>query len=314
MNQLLHTAINVLRESAFNLLSILLFIVAGVIIGEVLKLTSWSKIFLKFSNRAGIWGIILASLIGMASPICTFGTVPVCIQLYRSGSKLPPLITFLSASSLMNPQMFIWTWGLIGPKMALLRILTVFIVSVALGLLSGLVKSEKLVANRVSEGIDDVHASEHETQKEIMCRPNIKTTTVWQFAKNAWGSLEYILFYLLIGIILSVLLKTFVPADFVQEVIASDKWYTVLVAALLGVPLYQCGGVAIPIINGLIQSGMGYGAALTFFLVGPATNFSPIFAFATIIKPKFVALYLAVLITFAILIGYLFGPISKLLT
>jgi len=312
INIIFHSAINVLRESATNLLSILLFIIGGVLLGEILKLTSWSKIFLKFSNKAGIWGIILASLIGMASPICTFGTVPVCIQLYKSGSKLPPLITFLSASSLMNPQMFIWTWGIIGPKMAILRIITVFIVSILMGLLSGLIAPEKLVATKIHTEDEDVHASENE--KEIMCRPSIKTTTFKQFAINSWNSLEYILFYLMIGIILTVVLKTFVPVDFVQDIILEDKWYSVLVAALLGIPLYQCGGVAIPIINGLINTGMGYGAALTFFLVGPATNFSPVMAFATIIKPKFVVLYLVILVTAAVLIGYLFTPISNLLT
>lgn len=306
LNQLLYTVINVLRESAFNLLSILLFVVVGVLVGEILKLTSWSKIFLKFSNKSGIWGLILASFIGMASPICTFGTVPVCIQLYKSGSRLPPLITFLSASSLMNPQMFIWTWGLIGPQMALLRILTVFLVSVLMGVLSGLIPSEKLVTGKITASAD--------LEKEVMCRSSIKATSVKQFAINFWNSLEYILFFLMIGIILSVLLKTFVPSDFVQQIIASDKWYAVLVAALLGVPLYQCGGVAIPIISNLINTGMGYGAALTFFLVGPATNFSPVMAFATLIKPRFVILYLAILITFSILIGYLFDPIAKLLT
>ena len=305
MDDILFTLTNVLRESAFSLISILLFVVIGVLVGEILKLTSWSKIFLKFSNRTGFWGLVLASIIGMASPICTFGTVPVCIQLYKSGSKLPPLITFLSASSLMNPQMFFWTWGQISMTMALLRILTVFITSIILGFLSGLVPSEKLISGKI--------LSSESNPNEIMCRASIKTVSVKQFFINIWKSLEYILFYLMIGTILSVLLKTFVPSDFVQNVIASDKWYAVIVSALLGVPLYQCGGVAIPIINNLINNGMGYGSALTFFLVGPATNFSPVMAFATLINPKFVIAYLAILISIAILIGYLFDPISKFL-
>ena len=300
MDDFIFNTINILRQSAYTLIGILPYVLGGVLVGEILKLTSWSKIFLKFSNKSGILGMLLASLIGMASPVCTFGTVPVCIQLYKSGAKLPPLITFLSASTLMNPQMFIWTWGLIGPKMALLRIATVLLTSLFLGFLSGLIPSEKLVSNKI-------HDTSENLECEILSRPSLKKTTIKEFLMNYWKSLEYILFYLMIGLILSIIIRSYVDQTLVSSLITSDKWYSVLVAAILGVPLYQCGGVAIPIISNLMETGMGYGSALTFFLVGPATNFSPIAAFATIIKPKFVAVYVAVLILFAVLIGYIFN-------
>lgn len=298
-------SISVIRIITYEFLKFLPYVVVGVLVGEILKITSWTKLFYKFTNKSPLISNLIASILGIASPICTIGTVPVCIQLYRSGVKISPLLTFLTSSILMNPQMLIYTWGFISPKMAIFRIVTVLIVSLSVGFISSLFPPNSIVNNKVEINTELAH--------EIEEKPSFKTITFIKFAKNCWGSFEYIAFYMLIGIIIGVFINSFVLENNVYRLFAPDKWYSVIFSALLGIPLYQCGGMTIPIINSMMREGMGYGQALTFFLVGPVTNMAPIMAIATILKKKYVVGYITIIIIIALIIGYGFAPITNIL-
>jgi uncharacterized membrane protein YraQ (UPF0718 family) len=74
---------------------------------------------------------------------------------------------------------------------------------------------------------------------------------------------------------------------------------------LLGIPLYACGGGTIPLIHALMGKGMSTGAALAFFIVGPATRIAPLVALSTIIRPSFIGIYILMLFAFAVLSGLL---------
>jgi len=87
------------------------YVLAGVILGEILKLTSWTKLVYVWTAKSRFLSILTASALGMISPLCTYGTVPVILQLFRAGVPLAPLATFLSVSSEMNPQLLVFTWG-----------------------------------------------------------------------------------------------------------------------------------------------------------------------------------------------------------
>ena len=108
-------------------------------VGELLKFTSWTKIIYKWVSKSPVVSVISASIIGIVSPLCTYGTIPVVIELYKSKVHIAPLIAFLAASSLMNPQLFIMTAGGIGMEMAIARTLAVFLFSFSVGMLSYLI-------------------------------------------------------------------------------------------------------------------------------------------------------------------------------
>jgi uncharacterized membrane protein YraQ (UPF0718 family) len=80
-----------------------------------------------------------------------------------------------------------------------------------------------------------------------------------------------------------------------------------LLAALLGVPLYACGGGVIPLIRALIEQGMAPAAALAFLIAGPATRVPPLMALATILRPAVVVSYVILLIAYSVLAGLVFG-------
>ena len=100
-------------------------------------------------------------------------------------------------------------------------------------------------------------------------------------------------------------MEVFVPDAWLVTVFQKPQWMGVLFGALLGVPLYACGGGTIPLIHAMIGKGMGTGAALAFFIVGPATRIAPLIALSTIIRPRFIGLYILLLFIFAVLAGFL---------
>ncbi len=240
----------------------------------------------------------LAALVGAASPLCTYGTVPVLVQLLRHGISPAPLLTFLVASSLMNPQLFVLMLGGLGPEMALAQLLSAVILSLTVGLIAGrwppqtLLNRHTLAANPASN-----------EQK-----PSITDGLFsWSgFLSQVVNLTESVGLYFVVGIIIAATIEVFVPSAWIVKLLGEEHWYSVLVAGSLGVPFYACGGGAIPWIKVLLREGMSRGAALAFFLVGPATRITALAALATVLSRQALALYMAFVLAGAVSLGYLF--------
>ena len=277
-----------------TLLGILPYLVGGILLGELLKFTSWTKILYKYVSKTPVVSVVLASIIGILSPLCTYGTIPVVIQLYKNKVHIAPLIAFLAASSLLNPQLFVMTAGGITLEMAIARTIAVFIFSVATGLLSYLIP-EKFMVRKNIPLYDDNGANILNREKKLFI--------VKQYCINSVKTLGHMAPYFLIGILLSGIIELYVPKQLIYDAFRAGRVQSILAGALLGIPLSPCGGSAIPIVGGMLDNGMGKGTALAFFIVGPATRPAPLIAMATLFTPFFIAAYVLFLIASAVLMG-----------
>jgi len=102
----------------------------AVVVGRMMD-HRWMR---RFLTRGGKIPIIAASVIGVVSPMCTFAAIPLVGGLLAVGVPLPPLMAFLVASPLMNPSLFIVTWGGISPEMAVMRLLSAMFLGITAGL------------------------------------------------------------------------------------------------------------------------------------------------------------------------------------
>lgn len=287
----------VFQKSGQNLVGLLPYVLGGVLVGEVLKLTSWTKLIYRGVSQAPFRAIFLAASLGMLSPLCTYGTIPVVLLLYRAGVDLSPLITFLATSALMNPQLFVITWGGLGLELAMVRVGAVFLFGLGLGLL--LYKlPRRWVAN------PDIVVSP-EGGAEILQRPP-KVFQGKEFFSGIFESLQFVGFYLIIGLVIGAAIEVFVPATWIGSLFNTGQWWSVFLASLMGVPLYACGGGVVPLVQAFIEQGMSKGAALAFLLVGPATRAAPLMALATILRPRFILMYVSLLVVFSVGVGLLY--------
>ncbi len=279
-----------------TVLRLLPWVISGVLLSEVLKYVKWAKILSETPRRSPIVSTLLAVALGILSPLCTYSTIPIIVVLFRLGFSLQPLITFLVASSVMNPQLFLLTWGGISPEMAMVRLLLSILFSLLFGLAILKIKTEWIVNPNVRESDKAFHLKERHFS--------------WLgFLRNSAETLQFIGFYIIIGILLGAAVEVYVPSDWFLVVFQSRVWLGVLLGALLGVPLYVCGGGTIPLINSMLMNGMSAGAAIAFFLVGPATRVTPLMALAAVIRPRFIAFYIGLLILFAVFSGILYGMV-----
>jgi uncharacterized membrane protein YraQ (UPF0718 family) len=283
-----------LYNCLITLLDLLPYLVGGIMVGELLKFTSWTKLVYKWVSKSPVVSVLSASIIGIISPLCTYGTIPVVIELYKSKVHIAPLFAFLAASSLMNPQLFIMTAGGISLEMALVRTLAVFVFSVAVGLLCYLIP-EKIIIRK------NIHF--YDNGGENIINRGKKLFIVRQYFINCLKNIRHIGVYLLIGIFLGAIIELYIPKNLVAAAFRAGRVQSILAGALLGIPLSPCGGSAIPIVSGMIDNGMGKGTALAFFIVGPATRPAPLIAMATLFTPLFLAAYCLFLIVSAVLMG-----------
>jgi uncharacterized membrane protein YraQ (UPF0718 family) len=100
--------------------------------------------------------------------------------------------------------------------------------------------------------------------------------------------------------------EIYVPKGLVYNALRAGRIQSILFGALLGVPMYACGGGAIPFVNTMINNGMGKGSALAFFIVGPATRPAPLAAMAALFTPLFLLGYCVFLILSAVIMGFVY--------
>jgi len=280
-----------------TLLSLLPYLIAGIMVGELLKCTSWTKLVYKGVSKSPAIAVISASVIGIISPLCTYGTIPVVIELYKSKVHIAPLLAFLAASSLMNPQLFIMTAGGIGLEMALVRTLAVFVFSLAAGMLCYVIPERLMIRKDIAW---------YDNGGENIMNREKKLFVVKQYGINCLHNLRHLGVYLTIGVIIGAIIELYVPRGLVAAAFRAGRIQSILAGALLGIPLSPCGGSAIPIVSGMISNGMGKGTALAFFIVGPATRPAPLAAMATLFLPLFLAAYCLFLIVSAVLMGLVY--------
>ncbi len=269
------------------------YVVLGSALGELLKFTSWTKLIYKFTYKYRIWGIVCANILGILSPLCTFGTVPVLITLYQGGVPLAALISFLASSSMMNPQLFIVTVGGLGWKIALLRLLLVFLASLLCGFLTLTLPQKFVVKEKLAVETENIEAIENRKPKKF----TFKEYGIG-LIKNLWFVFRMMLIGILIATIVDIL-----PMQSLFSDVDTNTPLGILLAAVAGIPLYACGGGTVPMIASLMAQGMSLGSALAFLVVGPATRITSLAAISSIFKKRFLLCYVLVLIIFSVIAG-----------
>jgi uncharacterized membrane protein YraQ (UPF0718 family) len=287
----------ILQRSGYLLLEFLPYILAGILLAEILKYTPWTKFVQKAVSKSPKVSIIIASFIGIISPLCTYGTIPIVIDLYKNKVPLAPLLTFLSASALMNPQLFIITWGGLGLEFSLLRIFGVVIFTLILGF--ALIFIEKRYLRNSDKSINKKFTRQQSTEK------NWKDFNLKEFSMSFYNTFVFIGFYILIGILISVIIETFVPLSQIFEMTEGVGWINVIAASILGIPLYACGGATIPLISVLLENGVSFGAAMGFLIVGPGTRITPLLALGSFLSKRTLVYYCFSLLIFSIFFGLL---------
>lgn len=239
-------------------------------------------------RKWGLFGIVPACILGIASPLCMYGTIPIAASFRKQGTREDWLAAFMMASILLNPQLIIYSAAL-GRTALTVRIVTCFLCGCAAGLLVYAFYRKKDFFD--FDGFEE--RASHDTH------PNMLIRYLLNLRRNVIATGPYFLF----GILLSALFQRYVPQELITNVFGGNEAWGVLMAATIGVPLYACGGGTIPLLQQWLWEGMSLGSASAFMITGPATKITNLGALKIAIGWKRFALYIFYVMAFSALCG-----------
>lgn len=243
--------------------------------------------------------IVGASALGLLSPLCTFAAIPVVGQLIRQGVPAAPLLAFTVASPLINPALFVYTAGTISLEMAVARLVSAF----ATGLAAGLAAHWALRHWTLELG--NALTPQPAAYAPVAGGSDLGGRDRWRFlAYRFYRNLRFIGKYFALGLLIAALVKNLLDRDLILALLGPGSNWAIPTAMALGVPLYACGGGSIPIIDSMMRLGMAPGAALAFFIAGPATKFQTLTVFGAIFGRRWLGFYLGVMLASALVWGY----------
>ncbi|WP_279009665.1 permease [Synergistes jonesii] len=239
-------------------------------------------------KRSGALGIFAASALGIASPLCMYGTIPIAASFSKSGVRDDWLAAFMMSSALLNPQLILYSAAL-GATALAVRVASCFLCGAAAALLIHCFCHEKSFFS--FKGFEEPASRDTD--------PNLPA----RYLKNVWRNTVATGPYFLAGIALSALFQRYVPADLVTKTFGGNEAFGVLTAATAGVPLYACGGGTIPLLQACLTDGMSLGSASAFMIAGPATKITNLGALKIVMGAKRFILYLVFVMIFALATG-----------
>ncbi|EOT21622.1 hypothetical protein C805_03700 [Eubacterium sp. 14-2] len=272
--------------------------VLGMVLGSLVSVFLKDRIHSAFrfmgEKRLGILGIVIASALGIASPLCMYGTIPIAASFSKSGMRDDWLAAFMMSSILLNPQLLIYSAAL-GATALAVRLVSCFLCGIFAG---GLIRLFYRNRSFFSfKGFEETGS--RDTDSNLLFR----------FLKNLARNVRATGWYFLAGIALSALFQRYVPADTVAGLFGGNEAFGVLMAATIGVPLYACGGGTIPLLQAWLMDGMSLGSAAAFMITGPATKITNLGAVKIVLGIKRFTLYLAYIMLFSFLTGLMVNSI-----
>ncbi|MDF1581176.1 MAG: permease [Desulfuromonadales bacterium] len=290
----------------FFLLSILL---VGLIKGYKLDLR-----IRKVVNRAGIFAVFIAVAVGMVSPLCACGILPVVISLAMMGTPLPPLLAILVTSPIMGPDAFVLTWRGLGLDWALLKLGGAAALGISAGLVTHWLVRQGFLAGDLlrlkpvykEDGTlapaADIGAASGIHVKRMQVVPR-SSRCRFIFDRTLDAGL-FVGKYLLLAIILEAALVTFVPVDWITVLIGRNNLFSVLLASFIGLPLPTNQITIIPILAGLLDMGIDRGAAYTLLMAGPVSSIPAIIALSGMFRLRVVMTFVVSGVSGAVLLGW----------
>ncbi len=251
----------------------------------------------------GVSANVLAALLGTVTPFCSCSSIPLFIGFTNAGLPIGVTFSFLISSPLVDLASMLLLASIFNIKIAVAYVLVGLVLAVIGGTVISKAKMEKYVEPFVfSNKMMEVEQAEL-TRKD---RALFAKDQVKDIVKKVW-------LYILIGVGIGALIHNWIPAELITAVLGQDKWYSVIVATLVGVPMYADIFGTLPIAEALVYKGVGIGTALSFMMGVTALSLPSMIMLNRVVKTKLLALFIGVVTLGIIIIGYCFNAFGYLL-
>jgi hypothetical protein len=249
-------------------------------------------------GKSEFTGNILAALFGIITPFCSCSAIPLFLGFIQARIPLGVTFSFLISSPMNNEIAIALLFGLFGLKITAIYIGFGLLVAILGGYLIG-----KMDMNRyILLDVKPMEGELDEVKIDLSFQQRVKEAWAYTFDifKKIW-------LYVLIGVGIGALIHGYIPADFIAKWAGADNPFAVLVAVLMGIPMYSNAAGVMPLVEVLTSKGMLLGTALSFMMAVTALSLPEAMILKRILHIKLIALFFAIVGFGIICIGYLFN-------
>ena len=294
--------------TANSLWSISPFLLLSATLAGYLEAASADRLIGKvFSDRVFL-AIAAAAVFGALSPFCSCGVIPLIAALLVAGVPLAAVMAFWVASPIMSPSMFVVTAAGIGLDFAVVKMIS----AIAIGLFAGgatlLLQRLGFFGNPVRQSPVSSCSGDKSAEK---IKNSVTVWRVWQHPERVQvlkqktsGMVLFLGKWLTLAFLLESLMITFVPAELLGQWLGAGSSWAVPLSAVIGVPAYLNGFAAVPVVAGLMETGMSAPAALSFMLAGAMTSIPAAIAVFSLVKRPLFLWYVLLALIGAITAGF----------
>lgn len=281
----------------FILLSVLIFTISY--IQSYFPPERTKKILGRFE---GITANTLAALLGTVTPFCSCSSIPLFIGFSSAGLPVGVTFSFLISSPLVDLGSLVLLMSIFGAKVAVAYVIVGLILAVIGGTLIEKLGMEKYVEDFV-KGAHTVDLQAPELTKQERR----------QYAREqVSATVKKVFWYVIIGVGIGALIHNVVPEQFIQSILGNDNPFSVIIASVIGVPMYADIFGTIPIAEALYTKGVGLGTILSFMMGVTALSLPSMIMLRKAVKPKLLATFITVVTIGIIIIGYSFNALQFL--
>lgn len=282
----------------FILLSVLIFIISYV--QSFFPPERTRKILGRYN---GIGANILGALLGTITPFCSCSSIPIFIGFTNAGLPLGVTFSFLISSPLVDLASVILLASIFNWKIAIAYVVFGLVLAVIGGTIIGKSKLEKYVEPFVfSNKVTDIKPFE----LTLRDRFDYSREQVLGIIKKVW-------LYVLIGVGIGALIHNWIPENIIAAVLGDKNPFSVLIATVIGVPMYADIFGTLPIAEALVLKGVGIGTALAFMMAVTALSLPSMIMLGKVVKTKLLVVFAGIVTTGIIIIGYTFNAFGFVL-
>ncbi|HOV94570.1 MAG TPA: permease [Spirochaetales bacterium] len=250
----------------------------------------------------GFWAACIAALLGTVTPFCSCSSIPLFMGFTSAGLPLGVTFSFLISSPMVDLGSLVLLMSIFGLKVAVAYVVLGLVVAVSGGMLIERLHMERYVEDFIKSARAVESDSPDLTQKErlIFARDQVVSTFKKVFP------------YILIGVGIGAVIHNWIPEAWIASVLGSRNPFGVVLATLIGVPMYADIFGTIPVAEALLTKGAQLGTVLSFMMAVTTLSLPSMTMLSKAIKPKLLGLFVGICTVGIILVGYLFNAFQYL--
>lgn len=250
----------------------------------------------------GIWANCMAALLGTVTPFCSCSSIPLFIGFTSAGLPLGVTSSFLISSPMVDLGSLVLLMSIFGARVAIAYVLLGLLVAVAGGTLIEKMHLEQEVEAFIRNASAVDIESPSLTQRERLRYAREQTTSTFR----------KVFPYILVGVAIGALIHNWIPQSWVEGVLGGNNPFGVMLATVIGIPMYADIFGTIPIAEALLSKGAQLGTVLSFMMGVTTLSLPSMIMLRKAVKPKLLALFIAICAFGIILVGYLFNALQFL--